>query len=204
MVLTPRALDERDLEATVLRVFLKVIDLVGGPKAMAEKKRLTWAGSLMTAAYVVVLAQEGMKGVEAIAKELGLSSAAVRQILRADPEAALKRIQEIGEGERIRTHVAGGLAKAAYRAIQQGQEEPRVLGYFLELFVEMMGIPWAVLVLKAVKGLDFPADKEALLARLKGLRLSGQPAEALLERLEYPVRNPADLLHQLRLHLEAQ
>jgi len=203
MVLTPRPLDERDLEATVLRVFLKVIDLVGGPKAMAEKKRLTWAGSLMTAAYVVVLAQEGMKGEEAIAKELGLSSAAVRQILRADPEAALKRIQEVGEGERIRTHVAGGLAKVAYRAIQQGQEEPRVLGYFLERFVEMMGIPWAVLVLKAVKGLDFPADKEALLARLKGLRLSGQPAEALVERLEYPVRNPADLLHQLRLHLEA-
>jgi probable regulatory domain-containing protein len=203
MVLTPRPVEERDLEATVLRVFLKVIDLVGGPKALAEKKRLTWAGSLMTAAYVIVLAHEGMKGEEAIAKELGLSSTAVRQILRADPEAALKRIQEMGEGEALRTHVAGGLAKAAYRAIRQGQEEPRVLGYFLERFAEAMGIPWAVLVLKAVKGLDFPVGKEVLLERLKGFRLLDQPAEAILERLEYPVRNPADLLHQIRLHLEA-
>lgn len=34
MILTPRPLEEQDLEATVLRVFLKVIDLVGGPKAL--------------------------------------------------------------------------------------------------------------------------------------------------------------------------
>ncbi|WP_448568723.1 KaiC associated regulatory domain protein [Thermus sp.] len=200
MVLEPKG---TDLEATVLRVFLKVIDLVGGPKALAEKKRLTWAGSLMTAAYVVVLAQEALKGEEAIARELGLSSAAVRQILRADPDAALKRVSEMGEGEAIRTHIAGGLAKAAYRLIRQGQEEPRVLRFFLERFVEVMGIPWAVLTLKAVKGLDFPADKAALLERLKGLKIQDIPAEELLERLEYPVQNPADLLHQIRLHLEA-
>ncbi len=200
MVLEPKG---ADLEATVLRVFLKVIDLVGGPKALAEKKRLTWAGSLMTAAYVVVLAQEALKGEEAIARELGLSSAAVRQILRADPDAALKRVSEMGEGEAIRTHIAGGLAKAAYRLIRQGQEEPRVLRFFLERFVEVMGIPWAVLTLKAVKGLDFPADKAALLERLKGLKIQDIPAEELLERLEYPIQNPADLLHQIRLHLEA-
>jgi probable regulatory domain-containing protein len=200
MVLEPKG---TDLEATVLRVFLKVIDLVGGPKALAEKKRLTWAGSLMTAAYVVVLAQEALKGEEAIARELGLSSAAVRQILRADPDAALKRVSEMGEGEAIRTHIAGGLAKAAYRLIRQGQEEPRVLRFFLERFVEVMGIPWAVLTLKAVKGLDFPADKAVLLERLKGLKIQDIPAEELLERLEYPVQNPADLLHQIRLHLEA-
>jgi probable regulatory domain-containing protein len=200
MVLEPKG---TDLEATVLRVFLKVIDLVGGPKALAEKKRLTWAGSLMTAAYVVVLAQEALKGEEAIARELGLSSAAVRQILRADPDAALKRVSEMGEGEAIRTHIAGGLAKAAYRLIRQGQEEPRVLRFFLERFVEVMGIPWAVLTLKAVKGLDFPADKAALLERLKGLKIQDIPAEELLDRLEYPVQNPADLLHQIRLHLEA-
>ncbi|APD09667.1 MULTISPECIES: KaiC associated regulatory domain protein [Thermus] len=203
MILPPRSPNPKELEATVLRVFLKVIDLLGGPRAMAEKRRLTWAASLMTAAYAVVLAQEAMWSDEAIAKELGLSTAAVRQILRADPETALKKVTEMAEGEGLRTHVAGGLAKAAYRAIRQGQEEPRVLGYFLERFVEMMGIPWAVLVLKAVKGLDFPVNKETLLERLRGLRILDRPAEEILERLEYPVQNPAELLHQVRLHLEA-
>ncbi|GAB6941798.1 hypothetical protein JCM11602_12090 [Thermus brockianus] len=58
-------------------------------------------------------------------------------------------------------------------------------------------------MLKAVKGLDFPVNKETLLERLRGLRILDRPAEEILERLEYPVQNPAELLHQVRLHLEA-
>ncbi|GAB6941797.1 KaiC associated regulatory domain protein [Thermus brockianus] len=173
MILPPRSPNPKELEATVLRVFLKVIDLLGGPRAMAEKRRLTWAASLMTAAYAVVLAQEAMWSDEAIAKELGLSTAAVRQILRADPETALKKVTEMAEGEGLRTHVAGGLAKAAYRAIRQGQEEPRVLGYFLERFVEMMGIPLGRPGAQGCEGPGLPREQGNALGKAPGLAHPG-------------------------------
>ncbi len=193
---------DAEIEATVLRVFLKTIDLVGGPRALAERRHLTWANSLMAAAYAVVLHEEALWGADAIAAELGLSRAAVQNILRADPEAALKKLAEIGEGENIRVHLAGGLAKAAYRLVRQGEEEPRVLRYFLERFVELFDIPWAYLVLKAVKGFDFPAERaEDLLPRFEGLKLEGLNATEIVQNLDYPIRNPAELLHQIKMHL---
>jgi len=193
---------DNEVEATVLRVFLKTIDLVGGPRALAERRHLTWANSLMAASYVVVLHEEALRGVDAIAAELGLSRAAVQNILRADPEVALKKLAEVGEGENIRVHLAGGLAKAAYRLVRQGEEEPRVLRYFLERFVELFDIPWAYLVLKAVKGFDFPAERaDDLLPRFEGLRLEGLDAGEIVRSLDYPIRNPAELLHQIKMQL---
>jgi len=181
---------EEELEATVLRVFLKTIDLVGGPRALAERRHLTWANSLMAASYAVVLHEEALKGPDEIAAMLGVSRATVQNILRADPEAALKKLSEVGEGENLRVHLAGGLAKA------------RVLRYFLERFVELFDIPWAYLVLKAVKGFDFPAEKpEDLLPRFRGLRLEGLDASEIVRGLDYPIHNPAELLHQIKMHL---
>ncbi len=193
---------EDEIEATVLRVFLKTIDLVGGPRALAERRHLTWANSLMAASYVVVLHEEALKTADEIAAYLGMSRATVRNILRADPEAALKKLQEIEEGENLRVHLAGGLAKAAYRLIRQGQEEPRVLRYFLERFVELFDLPWAYLVLKAIKGLDFPVEgPEELLPRFEGLKLEGLDATEIVRGLDYPIQNPAELLHQIKMHL---
>ncbi len=193
---------EEELEATVLRVFLKTIDLVGGPRALAERRHLTWANSLMAASYAVVLHEEALKGPDEIAAMLGVSRATVQNILRADPEAALKKLSEVEEGENLRVHLAGGLAKAAYRLVRQGEEEPRVLRYFLERFVELFDIPWAYLVLKAVKGFDFPAEKpEDLLPRFRGLKLEGLDASEIVQSLDYPIRNPAELLHQIKMHL---
>lgn len=193
---------ESEIEATVLRVFLKTIDLVGGPKALAERRHLTWANSLMAASFVVVLYEEAMKSPDEIAAELGLSRSTVQNILRADPEAALRKVKEVGEGENIRVHLAGGLAKAAYRLIRQGDEEPRVLRYFLEYFVELFDIPWAYLVLKAVKGFDFPARRpDDLIPRFKGLKLEGFDAVELIKSLDYPIQNPAELLRQIKMHL---
>ncbi len=193
---------ETELEATVLRVFLKTIDLVGGPKALAERRHLTWANSLMAASYAIVLHEEALKGADEIAAELGISRATVQNILRADPEAALKKLSEVGEGGNIRVHLAGGLAKAAYRLVRQGEEEPRVLRYFLERFVELFDIPWAYLVLKAVKGFDFPAERpEDLLPRFEGLKLEGLEATEIVQSLDYPIQNPAELLHQIKMHL---
>jgi probable regulatory domain-containing protein len=193
---------QREIEALVLRVFLKTIDLVGGPLALAERRHLTWANSLMSASYIVVLHEEALKSADEIAAYLGVSRATVQNVLRADPELALKKVADLAAGEGIRVHLAGGLAKAAYRMVRQGQEEPRVLGYFLERFVELFDIPWAYLVLKAVKGFDFPANKpEDLLPRFQGLKLGGIPAEEIVRTLDYPIENPAELLRQVKMHL---
>jgi len=200
---TPRKPEsESAIEATVLRVFLKTIDLVGGPRALAERRHLTWANSLMAASYAVVLHEEGLLDAEAIAARLGLSRAAVANILRADPEAALRKLEETEAGAGLRVHLAGGLAKAAYRRVQRGEEEPRVLRYFLERFVELFDIPWAYLVLKAIRGLDFPlASPEPLVARFEGLRLGGHDAQEVARALDYPIASPAELLHQIKMQL---
>ncbi len=193
---------EDEIEATVLRVFLKTIDLVGGPRALAERRHLTWANSLMAASFVVVLYEEAAKSPDEIAAELGVSRATVQNILRADPEAALRKLSELEAEANLRVHLAGGLAKAAYRLVRQGQEEPRVLRYFLERFVELFDIPWAYLVLKAVKGFDFPAKRpEDLLPRFEGLKLEGLDASEVVRSLDYPIANPAELLHQIKMHL---
>ncbi len=192
-----------NIEAMVLRVFLKTIDLVGGPRTLAERRHLTWANSLMSSSYIVVLREEALKSVEEIASFLGLTTVTVQNVLRADPDLALKKVRQAEEGEDIRVHVAGGLARKAYQLVRQGLEEPRVLQYFLESFVELVGAPWAWAVLQAVRGVEFPIeDAAALLERMRGLTLQERPAEELLERLDYPIATPVELLRQLKHQLE--
>ena len=111
-----------DLDQRAFRVFLKAIEVLGGPRSLIEHRRLTWLPSLMEAAYAVVLKEEGHKTADDIASFLGLSSAAVRNLLAAQPEAVAERLRgELGEEQRV--HVAGGLAKLAYRALCQEEEQ---------------------------------------------------------------------------------
>ncbi len=108
----------RDLDQRALRVFLKAIDLLGGPRGLVEHRRVTWLPSLMEAAYAVILAEEGKKGPDEIARFLGLSRAAVRHMLTASPQAALERL-EAGPAHDLhrRTHVAGALARRAWHEL---------------------------------------------------------------------------------------
>ncbi len=43
------------LDFMAMRLFVKIIKLLGGPKKMIELKRVTWLPSLMEAVYVVLL-----------------------------------------------------------------------------------------------------------------------------------------------------
>ncbi|HXG41313.1 MAG TPA: regulator [Dehalococcoidia bacterium] len=107
-----------DLDQRAMKVFLKAIDVLGGPRALVEHRRLTWLPSLMEAAYAVVLREEGHKTADDIASFLGLSSASVRNLLAAQPEAVEERLKgEVTEEQRV--HVAGGLAKLAYSALRR-------------------------------------------------------------------------------------
>jgi len=190
-----------DYEELATKVFIETIRILGGLKKLIEYRNLTWVPSLAEASYVIVLREIGLKSESDIAKELGITRQTVRNILRADPEEVLRYL-ESGEKEGGE-HVAGGLAKLAYSRIKLGEpieltlEEREALeeGLNLELL-------WAMLTLIRVRGLDFPVGKEELAERLKGIVVRGKPVEELLEKIEYPVKNPAELLHKLKVASE--
>ncbi|MGB9607729.1 MAG: bacterio-opsin activator, partial [bacterium] len=116
-----------DLEVVAGRVFLKTIDLLGGLQKLAEYRALTWLPSLARASLAIVLREEFMKTEDEIAKFVGLTRNAVRNILRANPELAQKRLKEMEEmspedKKEMRVHIAGAFVKLAYKEIKEGKE----------------------------------------------------------------------------------
>ncbi len=182
------------------RVFQESIKILGGLKKLITYRNLTWLPSLAEAAYVIVLKNEALKTYSEIAKELGITEQTVKNIATADEEEVKKYLE--GEIEKVDEHKAGGIAKLAYRKLK---EEGKLEGEEVEIShdeIEALGIDWAIHVLARIRGLDFPVDKDALLERLKGLIARGKPIEEILEKIEYPVKNPAELLHKIKEKLE--
>jgi probable regulatory domain-containing protein len=200
---------EQDIEHLVTRVFLKAIDIIGGLHKLAEYRTLTWLPSLARAAFVIVLREEYLKTEDEIAEFLGISKNTVRQILRADPQLALYKIQHMDElspeeRKQLKVHTAGGIAKIAYKLIKEG-EEPRIFEYYCTLTTEALEVPWAYLLLKKIKGTHFPIKSpDELLDKVKGITIKGIPAEEIIKNLEYPIRNPAELLHKVKMYLKAK
>ena len=198
---------EVDVENLVTRVFLKSIDLLGGLHRLAEYRTLTWLPSLARAAFAVVLREEFLKTEEEIAQMVGITKQTVRNILRADPEMALYKIQHIDEltkeeKKELRVHTAGGIAKLAYKKVKEG-EEPKVFAEYCAMTAEALEVPWAFLLLKRIKGTHFPIEKPDDIAdKVKGIVIKGLQAEEVLSKVEYPLRNPADMLHKIKLHLK--
>ena len=198
---------EKDLEHLVTRVFLKAIDIIGGLQKLAEYRTLTWLPSLARAAFVIVLREEYLKTEDEIAEFLGISKNTVRQILRADPQMALYKIQHMEEltpeeRKQLKVHTAGGIAKIAYKLIKEG-EEPKIFEYYCTLTTEALEVPWAYLLLKRIKGTHFPIKSpEELIEKVKGIVIKGIPAEEVVKNLDYPIKNPAELLHKIKLYLK--
>ncbi len=189
-----------NVDKIVERVFQESIKILGGLKKLITYRNLTWLPSLAEAAYVVVLKNEVLKTYSEIAKELGITEQTVKNIATADEEEVKKYLE--GEIEKVDEHKAGGIAKLAYRKLK---EEGKLEGEEVEIYhdeIEALGIDWAIHVLARIRGLDFPVDKDALLERLKGLIARGKPIEEILEKIEYPVKNPAELLHKIKEKLE--
>lgn len=119
-VLSPEVIQKTDVDAMALRVFLKALDLLGGPRKLVEYRHLTWLPSLMAAAYVVVLTQEAAKTEDEVAAFLGLARASVRNIRRADPTRVQAKLsRELKEAKTLRAHVAGALARWAYEEVKK-------------------------------------------------------------------------------------
>jgi probable regulatory domain-containing protein len=197
-----------DVEHLTTRVFLKAIDILGGLQKLAEYRTLTWLPSLARASFVIVLREEFFKTEEEIAEIVGISKNTVRQILRADPQLALYKIQHMEEltaeeKKQLKVHTAGGVAKIAYKLVKEGQE-PKIFEYYCTLTTEALEIPWAYLLLKKIKGTHFPIKSaEEIKEKVKGLVIKNIPMEEILNHLEYPIKNPADLLHKVKLYLKA-
>ncbi len=198
---------EKDMEHLVTRVFLKSIDIIGGLQKLAEYRTLTWLPSLARAAFVIVLREEYLKTEDEIAEMVGITKNTVRQILRADPQLALYKIQHLDElspeeRKQLKVHTAGGIAKIAYKLVKEG-EEPKVFEYYCTLTTQALEVPWAYLLLKRIKGTHFPVkSSEELLQKVDGIEIKGIPASEILQNIEYPIKNPAELLHKIKLYLK--
>ncbi|MRI82820.1 MAG: bacterio-opsin activator [Nitratiruptor sp.] len=215
ILLTPGQLsiDESGLEELVDRVFFKGIDLLGGLRKLAEYRTLTWLPSLARAAFVIVLREEYLKSEEEIAQFIGLTRNTVRTILRADPELAMRKIENYEdltpqERRHLKVHVAGGLAKMAYKLVKEGQEAQTLLEFCRAMGQEILShvhcdAPWAYQVLKHTKGLRYPLlDGEVLAQRLAGLDIKGIDGAQVAKELEYPIVSPAKLLHAIKEYLQ--
>lgn len=207
VVLTDLPENKKDVENLVTRVFFKSVELLGGMSKLAEYRTLTWLPSLARASYVVVLKEQYIKTDEEIAQIVGLTKNTVRNILRADPELALRKIKSLEEmlkeeSKELKVHTAGGIAKLAYKEVKEGHEAQVLLSYCLTVaqeIAQVLDVPWAYLVLKKLKGVDFPVtDSSQLEEKFKGVTVKSIPAQELLQQLHYPIRNPAQLLHEIK------
>jgi len=201
---------EVDYDALALRVFLKALELIGGPRMLFEYRNLTWVPSLMEAAYAVVLKNEAMKTEDEIAEFIGITKQTVRNMLSADPELVMMKLKGELESKEVKVHTAGGLAKLAHQEVKRGNDYISFVASVCEDYVKKhmetaescpdVGFVWPVYVLKAIKRLDFPIDrsrKEELKERLRGVKVKEVPADELADKIEFPINSPADLLHKL-------
>ena len=190
-----KPVNERNIDAVAERIFHESIRILGGLKNLVEYRNLTWLPSLAEAAYVIALKNESIKTNREIAEYLGITEQTVKNILSADED----RVMEYLKGEsREKEHVAGGIAKLAYRAIKEHRDNLEERMEIMEESARSLGVDWAVHVLSNIKGLNFPVGKEDLLERLKGYKIRGKPIEDILDSLEYPIKSPAELLHAIR------
>lgn len=185
---------EVNIDELAKLVFDEAIEVIGGLKKLVEYRNLTWLPSLAEAAYVIVMKNEAAMTNQQIAERLGLTEQTVANILRADEKEIEKFIK--GETEELDTHKAGALAKVAYKRVKaKGLEE---VVHIDSKSAEVVGVLWAYQVLRSIRGLDFPVEKEDLKGKLEGIEVHGKNVEELLEKIEYPVKTPAELLHKLK------
>jgi len=108
----------KSIDEVAEMIFMKSIEMLGGLRRLIEYRNLTWLPSLAESAYAVALRNVALKTHSEIAKELGIAESTVKNILSADEE----RVMEYLSGDEVskpREHIAGGIAKLAYRALKK-------------------------------------------------------------------------------------
>ncbi len=62
------------------------------------------------------------------------------------------------------------------------------------------GRNWAVEVAQASRNVNFPLSKDEAMSKFSGIDVRGKDIGQVLERVEFPVDTPADLLHKIAMH----
>ena len=181
-------------DSLAIRVFLKSLELIGGPKEIIIYRNLTWIPSLIQASYAVVLFEEFGKTQEEIAEYLGLTKQTVRNMLRANPELIKEKLEEEMKSREVKVHTAGALARWAYEEIKKGNESISYLSGVFEQIQEIFDIFWPSEVLRRIKGIHFPVKKEDLRAILGGLKIENKTFDEISDLLPEEIKNPAHLL----------
>ncbi|BAL80976.1 hypothetical protein [Caldisericum exile] len=211
IIVNSREVPQVEFEDLVARVFSKSIDLLGGIVKLAEYKTLTWLPSLARATIAIVLKEEYLRSEEEIAHKVGITKNTVRNIVRADPKLALDKMQKIEEltkeeSKNLKTHTAGGIAKLAYKLVKDGVDAKVLVNFssaVLEDIMKTLDIPWAYMVLKRIKGIDFPISSyEVLQERLSDIVSQDIKLTELLPNLQYPISTPAQLIKEIKEHLK--
>ncbi|HOJ92383.1 MAG TPA: regulatory domain protein [Dictyoglomaceae bacterium] len=112
-------LQEEELDNIVMKTFLKTLEILGGPRKLILYRNLTWVPSLIEACYAIVLKDKYLKTEEEIAAFLGITRQSVRNILNANSDVVLDTLEDEMKKKEIRSHVAGGLAKLAYKKVKE-------------------------------------------------------------------------------------
>ncbi len=187
-----------DLDGLAIRVFLKALEILGGPRKLIELRNLTWITSLMEASYAVVMWEELKKTEDEIAGFLGLTRQTVRNILRADPELVMQKIEGELKDKSTKAHTAGGLAKYALSEIRAGRDNLSVFMTAFEQAFTDLGVEWPVHILRRLKGTDFPVSKEDLSLKLNGLKILGTDIEEILSGIDAGIfESPRDVLRMI-------
>ena len=204
-------INDNEINYLAERVFFKSIDLLGGLKKLAEYRTLTWLPSIARASYAVVLKEEYLKTEDEIAQFIGLTRNTIRQMLRADENLALYKLEHFDEltneeKKQLKVHTAGGIAKLAYKYVKNGEDSQTVMEYCRHISAEAVAqcdTPWAYLILKNTKGLKYPVtDFKALEDKLSHIEIKGLKAAEIIKNLHYPIKNPAILLKEIKEFLQ--
>ncbi len=197
---------KEDYDKVALKVFMKSLEVLGGPKKLIEYRNLTWLPSLMIASYAIVLRELAHWSTDLIASYLGSTKQTIKKILEADPDLVMKKIHKEIEAKEVKEHTAGGIAKIAWNEIKSGREEISFMIDISKQAIESIGGPtWAIETLVKIKGLDFPIeDSKVLEERLKGIKVLGKDLRELVKELEYPIKNPAELLKKLSRKIKGE
>ena len=204
-------INDNEVKYLAERVFFKSIDLLGGLNKLAEYRTLTWLPSIARASFAIVLKEEFLKTEDEIAEYIGLTRNTVRQILRADPNLALYKIEHIDEltseeKKQLKVHTAGGIAKLAYKYIKAGEDSQTVMEYCRQISQEAVAqcdAPWAYLILKNIKGINYPITEfKTLEEKIGHLEIKGIKASEIISNLQYPIKNPAILLKEIKEYLQ--
>ena len=200
--------EKGDLEFYAGRVFFKCIDLLGGLNKLALYRTLTWLPSLARASFAVVLREEYLKTEDEVAKYVGLTRNSVRNILRAKLDIHPEKLEDFMEeqkdkGKELKIHVAGSIAKLAYKLVKEGEESQILIEFSRKISQDAIyefDIPWAYLVLKNTKGIKYPIrSQDDLVVKIGEIKLpNGKEIKDIIYNLKYPIKNPSELLHEIK------